>query len=68
METSFSFAMAIMDYIPVFGFLLGAYFLAKIFFIDERKPFGLIVIIGGTLIFLGGALQATWKLFMALNL
>jgi hypothetical protein len=60
--------MALMDYIPVLCFIIGAFFLAKFFLKDQKRYLGWMVMIGGGLIFLGGGLQATWKLFMALNI
>jgi hypothetical protein len=66
-ENSYSVIMALMDYIPVLGFMIGAFFLSKIFFGGHKQQLGWMVLIGGVLIFMGGALQATWKLFMALN-
>lgn len=67
MENSYSVIMALMDYIPVLCFIIGAFFLAKIFLNEQKRSLAWMVMIGGGLIFLGGALQATWKLFMALN-
>lgn len=68
MDNSFSIYMALMDFIPVLGFFIGAYFLSKIFFLNRNSRLGWMVIIGGLLIFLGGGLQATWKLFMAFSI
>jgi hypothetical protein len=67
-QASYSVVMAIFDFVPVVGFLIGAYFLSKIFFHTSQKGFSRMMIIGGLLIFLGGSLQATWKLMMSLEI
>lgn len=68
MNNSYSVFMALMDYLPVFCFIIGVYFLSKIFFFNHQPNFGWMVVIGGALIFWGGGLQATWKLFKALDI
>lgn len=67
-DETYSLSMALFDFVPVLGFLIGAIFLSRIFFLLRKKRFGWMVIFGGILIFLGGGLQASWKLMMCLNL
>ncbi len=68
LEQKYSLSMAIFDFVPVFGFLTGAIFLSRIFFLPHKRRFGWMMIFGGMMIFLGGALQASWKLLMCLNI
>lgn len=68
LDNSYSVFMALMDFIPVFCFIIGTYFLSKVFFFKHQPKFGWMAILGGVLIFLGGGLQATWKLFKALDI
>jgi len=68
MDYSHSIFMALMDFIPVLGFIIGIFYLTKVFTFSQKLDMVWMVITGGGLIFFGGGLQATWKLFKALNI
>jgi hypothetical protein len=68
MEETYSLGMALFDFTPVVFFLMGGLYLAKIVFSSLQKCLGWIFISSVLLIFLGGALQATWKLLYCLNI
>jgi hypothetical protein len=54
--------LALFDFVPNLAFLFGAYYLAKIVFLVRGKACGGLTVVGTALIFLGGILQAIWKL------
>jgi hypothetical protein len=68
MEETYSLGMALFDFTPVVFFLVGGLYLAKIVFSSLQKYLGWIFISSVLIIFLGGALQATWKLLYCLNI
>ncbi len=56
-----------MDFVPSLAFLVGSYFLAR-FVRLQRNPFSFVVVVAGSsLVFLGGAFQALWKLLYTLG-
>jgi len=67
-EETYSVSMALFDFVPVLGFLVGAVFLSRIFFHRSNKRYYWLSVLGGILVFLGGALQASRKLLMALDI
>jgi len=67
MNETYSIGLALMDYVPNFAFLIGAYFLVKIILIARTKRCARMVMTGSILIALGGLLKATWKLLYAAN-
>ncbi len=64
MET-YPVSIAIFDFLPVTMFLIGAYFLVRIAFLQRGSRCGRMVMAGALLIFLGGFLKAIWKLLVA---
>jgi hypothetical protein len=68
MEETYSLGMALFDFTPVVFFLVGGLYLAKIVFSSLQKHLGWVFISSVLLIFLGGALKATWKLLFCLNI
>jgi len=54
--------LAIYDFVPVFAFLVGAYFLVRIAQMVRGKTCAALVLVGLVLVFAGGFLKATWKL------
>lgn len=54
--------LALFDFVPNLAFLIGAYYLVKIVFLVRGKACGGLAVVGTALIFLGGMLQAIWKL------
>jgi hypothetical protein len=68
MEETYSLGMALFDFTPVVFFLVGGLYLAKIVFSSLQKNLGWIFISSVLLIFLGGALQATWKLLCSFSI
>lgn len=54
--------MAYYDFVPVICFLIGGFFLIKICLFALQKYLTWLMTVGITLIGLGGAFQATWKL------
>jgi hypothetical protein len=67
-DGTYSLSIAIFDFVPVFCFLIGALFLSRLFLLIRNNIYGWLTIFGGILIFLGGALQASWKLLMSLQI
>jgi hypothetical protein len=67
-KETYSITMALFDFVPVLGFFVGAIFLAKLFFHLKKKHYGWMMLLGGVLVFSGGALQASWKLMMSLDI
>lgn len=57
--------LALFDFIPNLAFLTGAYFLVRLAVLVRGKACSGIAIAGVALIFLGGFLQALWKLLFA---
>lgn len=59
--------LALFDFVPNLAFLIGAYYLVKIVFLVRGKACGSLAVVGTALIFLGGMLQAIWKLLYVTN-
>jgi len=67
MET-YPLSIAIFDFVPVFMFLVGAFFLTRIAIQQRSTACGRMVMAGALLIFLGGLLKAIWKLLYTVNI
>jgi hypothetical protein len=61
----YSIGLALVDFIPNIAFLIGAFYLVKIIVMTRGKRCSRMVMAGALLVFLGGALKATWKLLYA---
>ena len=68
MEVSYPIGMALYDFVPVIFFLVGGLYLARIIVMTLNKSLSWIFISGVALIFLGGALKASWKLLVSANI
>ncbi len=66
METEYSLALALEDYLPVIFSLIGVWFIARTIQQFDRK-LGMMAFIGLALLAVGGILKATWKVLMAIN-
>jgi hypothetical protein len=55
-------ALVILDFVPVFAFLVGGYYLFKLTFFLRGRLCGGVVMAGALLVFLGDLLKAIWKL------
>lgn len=66
-EENYSVPMALMDMLPNIAFLVGVYFLVKLAMRERGSKCGRMLMLGSLLVFLGGALKATWKLLVATN-
>jgi hypothetical protein len=64
----YSVVMALFDFVPVIGFLVGGLYCIKISRIVLKKVYQFLTIIGVSIIVLGGGLKASWKLMNAVNL
>lgn len=62
MTTNSYIYLALFDFVPTIAFLVGAYFLVRIVMMVRGKACGVLTVIGSLMIFLGGFLQALWKL------
>jgi len=62
---SFSLSLVIVDYLPVLFFFLATYIIAKKIR-NIHKLGGNIFSVGSLIFFIGGFLQATWKLIIVL--
>ena len=60
--------MALYDFVPVIGFLVGGIYLVKLSRLMLKKFLSIIMTIGVIVIVMGGGLQASWKLLTAINL
>lgn len=67
-EETYTIGMALFDFVPVLGFLLGGIYLVRISQLSLKKFFSLLMAVGVAIIVIGGGLKASWKLFGALNL
>jgi hypothetical protein len=54
--------LALFDFVPTIAFLIVAYYLVRIVYLVRGKACGALALAGALLIFLGGFLQAIWKL------
>ncbi|MBP7228443.1 MAG: hypothetical protein KA988_04980 [Longilinea sp.] len=66
-DTPITLGMALMDFIPNLGYLVGAYFLVRLILRERGQRCGRMAMLGALLVFLGGTLKATSKLLDALN-
>jgi hypothetical protein len=64
-EETYSIPMALMDILPNIAFLVGAFFLVRLVLRERGSKCGRMLMMGSLLIFLGGAMKATWKLLVA---
>lgn len=67
METTYPLSLALFDFVPNIAFLVGAYYLTRLAWIARGRMCGTLTLAGVTLVFLGGFLQATWKLLFVTN-
>ena len=63
----YSVVMALYDFVPVIGFLVGGIFLVKLSRLALNKLMPVIMTLSVIVIVLGGGLQASWKLLNAIN-
>ena len=68
MEETYPLSLAIFDFVPVFAFLAGAFFLVRTGLICGGKSSGRMLIGGSLLVFLGGFFKATWKILYTLQI
>jgi len=64
----YSVEMALYDFVPVIGFLVGGIYLVKLSRYALKKLMTVIMTTSVIVIVLGGGLQASWKLLTAINL
>lgn len=64
----YSLGLALFDFVPVFAFLIAAYFLVRITLLARGKPCGRMMMAGTLLIFAGGFLKVIWKLLFTLEI
>jgi hypothetical protein len=64
----YTLGLALLDFVPIFAFLVGAYFLVRIVLISRGKPCGRMMMAGTLLVFSGGFFKATWKLLFSLGI
>lgn len=67
MET-YPISLALLDFVPTFFFLTGAFFLARTVSICLGTPAARSFAVGAGLVFLGGFLKACWKLLYSTQL
>lgn len=65
MNEGYSLGLALFDFVPNLAFLVGAYFLVRLVQLERGTRCGRMAMAGTLLVFLGGALKATWKLLYA---
>lgn len=63
----YTYAIAIFDYFPTILFLIGTIFFFIYFRRREMYKFGWLWLSGGSIVFVAGSMQATWKLIQAIN-
>lgn len=59
--------LALFDFVPNIAYLVGAYFLVRLILRERGTRCGRMFMAGALLVFLGGALKATWKLIFVLT-
>jgi hypothetical protein len=64
----YSLGLAVLDFVPIFAFLVGAYFLVRIALDHRGTPCGRMMLAGTILVFTGGFLKASWKLLYVLGI
>jgi hypothetical protein len=64
----YTIGLALLDFVPILAFLVGAYFLVRISLLVRGKPCSRMMMAGTGLIFLGGFLKASWKLLYTLEI
>lgn len=64
----YSLGLAVLDFVPIFAFLVGAYFLVKIAILHRGSACGKMMLAGTGLVFTGGFLKASWKLLYVLDI
>lgn len=64
-ETPITLSMALMDFIPNLGYLVGAYFIVRLVLRERGSRCGRMAMLGALLVFVGGMMKATAKLLDA---
>ena len=64
----YTLGLALLDFVPIFAFLTGAYFLVRIAREQRGTACGRMMLAGTILIFTGGFLKASWKLIYTLGI
>lgn len=64
----YSLGLAVLDFVPIFAFLVGAYFLVRIALEHRGTACGRMMLAGTILVFTGGFLKASWKLLYVLDI
>lgn len=67
MNETYSVEMALMDFLPNFAFLVGAFFLVRMVLRLRNRACSRMLMLGTFLVFMGGFTKATWKLLAALG-
>lgn len=67
MNETYSIEMALMDFLPNFAFLVGAFFLVKMVLRLRSQACARMLMLGTLLVFMGGFTKATWKLLASLG-
>lgn len=62
MDETYTLPLALLDFVPNIAFLIGAYFLVRLARRMRGTGCARLLMAGTLLVFLGGALKATWKL------
>ena len=68
MEETYPLSLVLFDFVPIFAFLAGAFFLVKTSLICRGRPCGRMLMAGSLLVFLGGFFKATWKMLYTLQI
>jgi hypothetical protein len=64
----YTIGLALLDFLPIFAFLVGAYFLVRIVLLARGKPCARMMMAGTLLVFAGGFFKAGWKLLYTLEI
>ncbi len=65
MSETYSIGMALMDFLPNFAFLVGAYFLVRMVLRLRSRACARMLTVGTFFVFMGGFTKAVWKLMAA---
>lgn len=63
----YTLALSLLDFVPNLAFLVGAYFLVRLVLLIGNRFSIVAMIVGSSLVFLGGMSKALWKLLYTLG-
>lgn len=67
MNEAYTLGLSLLDFVPNLAFLVGAYFLVRLVMLIGNRFSIVTMIVGSSLVFLGGMSKALWKLLSTMR-